>query len=403
MIFSKQMIKEFNTTAVFDLINKSMPISRARIAKITGLSPTTVSTLTQNMIDFGIVCETGFGESVTSGRRPVLLEVNPPGAYIVAMEVSPGSLTGALYDATCRTVLQQTREIDDFNALGSLIRDTLKALIADARIREDKFLGLSVGIPAILDPETKRIASSTILPIDPGVDFLAQVREAFPGRIISAGNESAYAAYAEWNAGHHGPSANLVYIDVNIGIGAGIIIGGDIYTGAAGNAGEIGHMSIDADGPRCKCGAKGCLEVVASIPAALKKMRRAALSGEYPSLARLTGGSLDNLSAETLFEAYARKDPPAVEIATDIAAKLAAGINNIINLFDPQCVVIGGEITCMGPDFLSCVQDRYSRITMRRDGPAIRYAAVGGNPVIAGGSAWILGQVVRNIGAIVHK
>ncbi|NLG38006.1 MAG: hypothetical protein GX549_08300, partial [Clostridiales bacterium] len=131
MIFSKQMIKEFNTTAVFDLINKSMPISRARIARITGLSPTTVSTLTQNMIDFGIVCETGLGESVTSGRRPVLLEVNPSGAYIAAMEVGPESLTGALFDATCRMALKLTREISDFNRLGNLIRDTLQALIAD--------------------------------------------------------------------------------------------------------------------------------------------------------------------------------------------------------------------------------------------------------------------------------
>jgi hypothetical protein len=186
MIYSKQMIKEFNTTEIFNLINEKMPISRARIAQITGLSPTTVSTLTQNMIDYGIVIETGVGRPASSGRRPVMIEVNPAGAYVAAMEVTQEALTCALFDAACREMIRQDRPIADHNGLGLLIRDSLAGLVQAAGISQEKLRGLSVGIPAILDPKTKRILSSTILPIDPGVDFLEPVRQAYPGRFISA-------------------------------------------------------------------------------------------------------------------------------------------------------------------------------------------------------------------------
>lgn len=403
MIFSKQTIKEFNTTEIFNLIHEKMPISRARIAQITGLSPTTVSTLTQNMIDYGIVIETGVGRPASSGRRPVMIEVNPAGACVAAMEVTQEALTCALFDATCREMIRQDRSIADHNELGPLIRDALAELIRAAGIPQDKFRGLSVGIPAILDPETKRIVSSTILPVDPGVDFLEPVKQAYPGRFISAGNESSFAAYAEWKIGRRGYPLNLVYIDVNIGIGAGIIIDGEIYTGSAGSAGEIGHMTIDAGGPPCKCGAKGCLEIAASIPAALRKMKRAVISGEDPLVSGMIGGNLERLTADMLFRAYALGDPPVVRIVEEIAGHLAAGINSIVNLLDPQCVVVGGEITRLGSGFLDSLRERYGRIRIRASGPPILYASIAGNRVIVGGAAWILNKIVSNIGSIVHQ
>ncbi len=162
-------------------------------------------------------------------------------------------------------------------------------------------------------------------------------------------------------------------------------------------------MTIDANGPRCKCGAKGCLETVASIPAALRKMTRAVMSGEDPVVSGMIEGNLDRLTADVLFKAYALGDPPVVRIVEEIAGNLAAGINSIVNLLDPQCVVVGGEIIRLGTGFLDSLRKQYGRIRMRASGPPILYASIAGNRVIAGGAAWTLNKIVSNIGSIVHR
>ena len=124
-----------------------------------------------------------------------------------------------------------------------------------------------LGVPGLIDLDNNRVTTSTIVPIDESNDFYTCIKERFEGVLVFLGNVSWFSAYAEKEFGTDISINNLVFIDINTGVGSGIIINGKIFKGSLGLAGEVGHMSVDMNGPLCKCGNRGCLETMVSIPA----------------------------------------------------------------------------------------------------------------------------------------
>ncbi len=161
-------------------------------------------------------------------------------------------------------------------------------------------------------------------------------------------NDANAAALGEHHFGAGKEANNLIYITVSTGVGGGIIIDGKLYFGASGGAGEIGHTTIDVNGPECSCGNIGCLEMLASGTAVAREAIRRVSQGEKSSLTEMVEGKIENITAETVSLAAQNGDFLALEIIGKIASYLGAGMVNLVNIFNPEIIIVGGGMAKMG-------------------------------------------------------
>lgn len=397
-----QLVKETNLTLIFNLIDKHESVSRAELAQITRLSPTTVSSLTEELIRNEMVVESGAGTTSTSGRKPIMLEMNPDGGYVVSVEMTETGYSCSLYNLKCKEIGGKKVSITEFDQVGNSMVDTIDQLLRSNQKDEGKLLGICIGAPGLIDTEKNRILASTVISIDYKNDFYDRIKERFSSIPVLLGNESSFSAYAEKRFGRNDQVKNLVFIEINIGIGAGIILNDEIFTGSFGLAGEIGHMSIDINGPRCKCGSKGCLEMMASIPVMSQKIIFAIMSGRATLIRDIIQNDYNKVNIDVIKEAVDQKDELAIEVMNEIALRVAFGINNIINLFNTEAVVIGGEITKLGDAFLQKVKEEISRIQLKPNLHTvdIGYSTVGGNHAVLGAARFVLDHVFTNKGLL---
>jgi glucokinase len=161
-------------------------------------------------------------------------------------------------------------------------------------------------------------------------------------------NDANAAAVAEYLFGAGRGASNMIYITVSTGIGGGIIIKGKLYSGVNGCAGEIGHMTIDANGPKCKCGNRGCLEVLASGTAVAREAITRVRRGERSQLGELVGGKLEDIDARIVGIAANKGDPLACEIIAKAGSYLGVGMVNLVNIFNPERIIVGGGMSHLG-------------------------------------------------------
>ncbi|MDX1357441.1 MAG: ROK family protein [Clostridia bacterium] len=382
---SQQLIKETNIRRVFKLVSKSNGISRAEIAGRTRLSPTTVSSLADELITGGYIMEDGTGEIPTSGRKPIILKVKADGGYIIATDLQENGYNLGLFNLNCIPINEKFIKLGDYEKLGESITKEIEKVLESNKILTDRLLGICIGAPGIIDRDEGRIISSTILPIDGRNDFYEKIKNAYPGIKIELINESSLSAYAEkeYSTATRDIS-NLLYIDVHTGIGAGIIINGRMYEGSGSLAGEFGHISVDINGPHCKCGNRGCLETLASIPALIADIEKdSGFPKEYPN-----AGSIEEKFSVIASE-YVENNGFAGEIR-EMAKHLSYGINNAVNLLNPGAVVIGGKAAELGIKFINEIRRYIKKIGLEgnKETP-ILLSEFKGNPVTAGGARHI--------------
>lgn len=355
---SQQLIKESNMRLVFRLIHSHGTISRADIKKITGLSATTVSSLVEELMADGLVVECGIKETNTSGRKAVMLKVNSQDGFFVGIDVSKSCINGALCGLDFS--VKQTVEVPVSKG-ETLVLGILRAIGRLARGK--RIFGITIGIPGVIDPKSNTLISSTVLAAEDAKDIYLILRETMPDVSIFIKNNSGLVALCEREFDGYEHIDNLVSVDIDDGVGAGILIGGNIYDGS-GLAGEFGHMSVDLNGRRCSCGSYGCLELYASIPAMLAS----------------TGAD----SVEDLRAKLDDNDAAATSVIDKVARVLAFGINNIVNLLDPEVIVIGGAVRKLGVAFLDRVRSDFEELSLISD-KIIVYSQIDGNPVVLGG------------------
>lgn len=207
-------------------------------------------------------------------------------------------------------------------------------------------------------------------------------------------NDASAAALGEHCYGAGRGVNNLVYVTVGTGIGGGVIIDGKLYCGACGVAGEVGHMTIDVDGPRCNCGNFGCLEALASGTAVAREAKRHVAEGAETCLPQLVGGELEMITAETVFQAAQKGDPLALEIIAQAASYLGIGLANLVNLFNPELIIVGGGLAHMGNMLLSPALRVIRERAFEVPAQAVRLvtAQLGGSSGVLGAVAFALQQ-----------
>ena len=161
-------------------------------------------------------------------------------------------------------------------------------------------------------------------------------------------NDANAAALGEMYFGAAKGARNFIYITISTGIGGGIVIDGEIYTGSLGTAGEIGHMTIDTDGPHCNCGNTGCWETLASGTALAREAKQRIAAGVKTSIIEYAGGNIDEINAEVVHKAAQQGDTLAKELIAQTSYYIGVGLTNIINIFNPEVIIIGGGLSNIG-------------------------------------------------------
>jgi glucokinase len=207
--------------------------------------------------------------------------------------------------------------------------------------------GIGIVAPGPSDPWKGVIIEAPNLSGWVNIPLKALLEEEF-GLPVMVGNDANLAALAEQRFGAGQGVSDLIYITVSTGIGGGIIVDNRLLLGARGMAGEIGHQTIEAHGPRCNCGNVGCLEALAAGPAIARRARELIKSGVETSIADLVGGDLDRISAKVVNMAAQAGDPVAIEVFRQAGFYIGVGIVNLLHLFNPSLIIIGGSVTKAG-------------------------------------------------------
>jgi glucokinase-like ROK family protein len=326
------LVKKINKSIVLHHIRNYSPISRARIAEMTGLTKATVSSLINELMESSLANEIGTGES-SGGRKPMMLLFNSTAGYALGIDLGVNYIRAVLTDLK-GTIVEEYKVQHDNSVLELAIAE-LKACIREMLRRAPEsvygIIGIGIGIPGISDGQGQVLFAPNLGWVNVP---LQQIVEDEFGIAVVIDNEANAGAVGEKEFGAGREAANLVYISVGIGIGAGIIIKGELYRGSSGFSGEIGHMSIQHDGKQCRCGNAGCWEMYASENA-LYEAARAVISG-------------NKIDMETLLTLAEAEDPTVVKLFERLGHFLGVGVVNIINGFNPELIIVGGRLAEAG-------------------------------------------------------
>jgi glucokinase len=230
--------------------------------------------------------------------------------------------------------------------IARLVQASIAETEKTAGIARERVVGVGIGSPGPLDRDRG------VVLLTPNLGWrelpLRDLVSEAVGLPASLDNDANCAIYGEWWVGAARGSKYVVGLTIGTGIGGGIVIDGKLYYGTSGVAGEIGHTTIDSTGRRCKCGNYGCLEAYASGPAIAARAIEGIETGAETRLPVMVGGDLSRITAQTVYEAAQANDEYALEIVRDTAKFLGAGVANLINIFNPDTVVIVGGVTTAG-------------------------------------------------------
>lgn len=330
------MLRTVNRRILLSIIADRQPVSRADIAKISGLNKATVSTITAELLrDRCIVEEDGGGKTTPiGGKPPTPLSINPLRYAFIGLDIRADETILALSDFNNRIVARVSFETaTDPRAFVKSIGREIKLL----RAKHEEYVevaGIGVSLPGLVDNLTGTFLVSVVLPWRdvPIVDLLG----AATGLPVTIDNSARCAALAEiWHGkARYAHVRNLLYVSVSTGLACGMVVDGGLYRGATNTAGQFGHIPIDVNGPECRCGQRGCWDLYASDKATIARYMK--LRG---------GGSRRAPTMRRIVELVESGDTDAIAAVSETARYLGAGITGLINGLDPEVVVVGGEIT----------------------------------------------------------
>ncbi len=379
--------------SVLRLIWHERTISRAEIARRADLSRSTVSEVVNVLLPTGLVTEGGPGESL-GGRRPILLHFEDEACVILGVELGASHLAVALTDLRghVRHWEHRTHPVrTDPAGTRRLVNDVCAAILARERGAAKRLVGIGVAVPSPVDPLKPFALSEVVLPAWKGESGLESLGERF-GVPVLVDNDANLGALAEywWGAGRG--VKDFAYVKVGTGVGSGHVIGGELYRGSTGFAGEIGHLSIDPNGEPCVCGLRGCLATHVGSPALVKRART--LLAEFPG-SMLQGSEITITAIEA---AALAGDALALRVAREAAEILGVAVAGMLNLMNPSVVIVGGGITGLGERFLEPLRETVIART-RVSSPAhatIVMSELGPQSVAVGAASLVLKEALAN-------
>ncbi|UJF32968.1 ROK family transcriptional regulator [Paenibacillus hexagrammi] len=326
------LVKKINKSIVLHHIRTNSPISRARIAEVTGLTKATVSSLVNELIESSLVEEIGVGQS-SGGRKPMMLLFNGTAGYAIGLDLGVQDCLAVLTDLTGKVIEEYIIEHnnDSVDNVVNVLKSCISELIGRAPESVYGIVGIGIGLPGICDDEGNLLFAPNLGWENVPLQHIIEKEFGIP---VVIDNEANAGAVGEREFGAGKDTANLIYISIGIGIGAGIIIKGELYRGATGFSGEIGHISIQHDGPKCRCGSLGCWELYASEHALLQQARELSLPGGE-----------DAIDVDELLKLADEGNPAVIQLFERLGYYLGIGVVNVINGYNPEFIILGGRLT----------------------------------------------------------
>jgi N-acetylglucosamine repressor len=380
--------RQHNHRLVLRTVYDFGPISRAEVARSTGLTRTTVGDVVGDLLDEGMVEEVGRGPS-TGGKSPILLSIVGDARQVIGLDLGESVFSGALVNlrGEVRRVVELPVEGRNGDAALDLVFRLVDELLNESTTAP---LGIGVGTPGLVDTRTGTIRWAVNLDWqDLPLGGLLHERYGLPSNVANDSQAAALAEYTFGAEGHGRRIPNLVTIKLGRGIGAGLVLNGSLFQGDGFGAGEIGHVAVVDDGAACRCGRFGCLETVASSRAIAARAAELARELDTPLAAKAADGELD---IDALVRAYLDGDAAARTAALEAARALGRAIAGLIGVLNVSRIVLDGPVTGFGDEWLAAVADEARRrsLGLLSADTEIVFGRLTENVVVLGASALLI-------------
>jgi predicted NBD/HSP70 family sugar kinase len=375
---SLESLRERNRLRVIDALRRRGAVSRADIARETGLSRSTVSSLVSDLQAAGLVIEREDGapapRGAQGGRPGVLIALDRSAGALIGLDFDHDRVRVAVSDLSYGVLAESGVDLDVDGGAESALRAAsylVDQLLEEAGLERARVLAAGMGLPGPIDRESGAVHSQHILPSWVGLDPAGEMRSRI-GVPVHLDNDANVGALGEFTLGAGEGTDVMVYLRLSGGIGAGLVVGGRLFRGARGIAGELGHVVVDDNGPLCRCGNRGCLETFASGRA----------------LCALLAGSHGQLGVSELLVLADDGDARAQRAIADAGRLIGRSLADLCNNVNPDRVVVGGELAAAGGVLLEPMREAVRRFAI---------PAAADDVEIVGG---VLGQRAEVLGAL---
>jgi glucokinase-like ROK family protein len=395
----QEKVRKINKSIVLNTLRLYEHVSRARVANLTGLNRATVSNIVNDLIEEGLVFEEQQQQSKI-GRPAISLGLRPDGGAVIGVEIGVDFISVLLTNFVAKTLWETRVSTDPSQSQTDIIGQAEQLIDQALSIASEQSLrplGLGVGLPGLVN------VSQGVLIMAPNLHW-----EDVPLRLmwnqrfrlpIYVDNEANLAALGEYYFGIARGVDNFIYLSSGIGLGGGIMINGQLFRGGRGYAGEIGHIQRDPQGERCGCGRIGCWETQVGPRAVLQRVEKELRVHSDQTLLEACSGDIDNLTFEVVVKCALEGNTLCRQAIEEVAVHLGVGIADLVNVFNPELVLIGGAFI-LGKDILQPIIEETIYSSVLRpcaDNLRIAFSERGPNACALGAVAVVLDDILREM------
>ena len=380
-------VRKVNTTIVLETLRKLAPLSRAEISNHTGLNRSTVSSIVQVLLDHELIRETELQEDRV-GRPGMSLTLNPKGGFAIGLEINVDYIGALLVDFNGRVLHQLKVDCHPKETADQILKkavDLGRVMVELAAQSGVTVFGIGIGLPGVIDIHQGNLVFAPNLGWrDTPIQKIFYDQLKIP---VFIENEASCAALGEYRYGVAQEVPDFVYLSGGVGLGGGIMLQGELFRGSLGYAGEIGHTVIYQNGNLCSCGRRGCWETYVGSDVILEKYKKS-----------INGGKPDQLEFDDLVKAAEQNDPGVTKILNETAVHLGVGVVNLVNIFNPALIVLGGELSRVGQWIIPKISEMIidQALTGNLDQLPVRASQLGSDACLKGAVSLVLDEVIRN-------
>ncbi|MDM0067430.1 ROK family protein [Variovorax sp. J31P207] len=370
--------------------------SRHGMAEQLGFSKSKTNALIAGLVEQGLLAEAGLQRS-SGGRRPENLQLHAGLGVVVGIDIGATSVDVAVLGPDLAVLAHHGEPADVREGPGVVlarVRVLVRELLSRAGFAPRQVIGIGIGVPGPVNFEIGQLVNPPLMPAWDSFSIRDYLREEYAAPVFVDNDVNLMALGELWRLRRS--LTNFLVIKVGTGIGCGIVCHGEVYRGAAGSAGDVGHICVDQEGPRCHCGNLGCVEVMAAGPAITRMAMEAAMAGESAALAECLRAQ-GRIDAIDVGEASRAGDASANAIVQRAGSLIGQMLASIVNFFNPSHVFIGGGITRIGPLFLAAVrQSVYQRsLALSTRHLEIQYTPLGAQAGLIGAGALAMHETLK--------
>jgi glucokinase-like ROK family protein len=367
-------------------------LSIFKLSQTIKMSTPTITRAVEELIEDELIREVGIGES-TGGRRPSLFGINPSSRYVLGVDLERSFVRMGVFDFANQPVseIHELNEgLDTHPDILQFIAEKVSELLVAYGIDENKMLGIGISLPGLIDIKTG--LSYTYLNTGrPAADILSE-KTKLP---VFIEHDTRAMAWGEQAFGLARGYQNVLCLNAGSGIGLSMILNGKIYLGHSGYSGEFGHIQIEPNGQLCHCGKIGCIETLASGKSMVAKARNEMANGAVTQLNIMTEGDLSKLNIKIILAAARKGDQFAIDLLAKAGEALGKGMAVLIHLFNPELIIIGGEMSRAADYMISPIESNLNVYTISRIRRDARIVAsnLGDNARLMGTVALVMNRI----------